>query len=97
MEVATLAHTKSAKKRIKTSQKRREQNKPIQSRVKTHLVQAEEALLSGEVESAAQAVMQAISTLDKAAKQGVIHPNKAARHKSHLMKKLNVLRSTSPA
>jgi len=43
----------------------------------------------GELESAQSMVMAAISSLDKAAEKGVIHPNNAARRKSRLMKKLN--------
>jgi len=47
------------------------------------------------MEVAIEVVRQAISKLDKAAKRGIIHRNKAARHKSRLMKKLNALLSTS--
>jgi len=41
------------------------------------------------MEAAGEAVVAAVSVLDRAAKKGVIHPNKAARRKSRLMKKLN--------
>jgi len=43
----------------------------------------------GELESAQKVVMAAVSSLDKAAEKGVIHPNNAARRKSRLMKELN--------
>jgi len=90
-----LAHTKSAKKRIRSSKRRQSYNKPIRSRVKTYLTKAEEVISSGNIEVAIEVVRQAISKLDKAAKRGIIHRNKAARHKSRLMKKLNALLSTS--
>jgi len=90
-----LAHTKSAKKRIRSSKRRQSYNKPIRSRVKTYLTKAEEVISSGNMEVAIEVVRQAISTLDKAAKRGIIHRNKAARYKSRLMKKLNALLSTS--
>ncbi len=90
-----MAHTKSAKKRIRSSKRRQSYNKPIRSRVKTYLTKAEEIISSGNIEVAIEVVRQAISTLDKAAKRGIIHRNKAARHKSRLMKKLNALLSTS--
>jgi len=90
-----LAHTKSAKKRIRSSKRRQSYNKPIRSRVKTYLTKAEEVISSGNIEVAIEVVRQAISTLDKAAKRGIIHRNKAARYKSRLMKKLNALLSTS--
>jgi len=41
------------------------------------------------MEAARGAVVAAISSLDRAAAKGVIHPNNAARRKSRLMKKLN--------
>ena len=92
-----MAHTKSAKKRIESSKRKQSYNEPIRSRVKTYLAKAEEVINSGNVEAAVEVVRQAISTLDKAAKRGAIHHNKAARHKSRLVKKLNALRSTSHA
>ncbi|RLC72175.1 MAG: 30S ribosomal protein S20 [Chloroflexi bacterium] len=90
-----MAHTKSAKKTIRSSKRRQSYNKPIRSRVKTYLTKAEEVISSGNMEVAIEVVRQAISKLDKAAKRGIIHRNKAARHKSRLMKKLNALLSTS--
>jgi small subunit ribosomal protein S20 len=57
--------------------------------VKTSVTKAERLIFSGELESARRAVIAAISSLDKAAEKGVIHPNNAARRKSRLMKKLN--------
>lgn len=90
-----MAHTKSAKKRIRSSKRKQSYNKPIRSRVKTYLTKAEEAINSGDIGMAVKVVRQAISTLDKAAKRNVIHPNKAARHKSRLMKKLNAILSIS--
>ena len=45
-------------------------------------------IFSGE-QGAQEAVVAAISSLDKAAEKKIIHPNNAARRKSRLMKKLN--------
>ena len=64
-------------------------NKPVRSQCKTDITKAERLIFSGEPESAKQATVAAISSLDKAAAKGVIHPNNAARRKSRLMKKLN--------
>jgi small subunit ribosomal protein S20 len=50
---------------------------------------AEKPIIAGDMEFAAKEAVVAISTLDKAANKGAIHPNKAARTKSRLMKKLN--------
>jgi hypothetical protein len=49
------------------------------------------------VETGKEAVVTAISSLDKAAEKGIIHPNNAARRKSRLMKKLNEAQASSSA
>ena len=80
---------KSAKKRVKVAEKRRLHNKSIRSLCKTNITKAERLIFSGELEAAREAVVVAVSSLDKAAEKGVIHPNNAARRKSRLLKKLN--------
>jgi small subunit ribosomal protein S20 len=40
----------------------------------------------GRLEEARETAQQAVSTLDKAAVKGIIHPNNAARRKSRLMR-----------
>jgi transposase len=52
---------------------------------------AEELVFSGKLDEAHSAVTTAVSSLDKAAQKGVIHPNNAARRKSRLLKRLNNL------
>ena len=81
--------SKSAEKQARASERRRLRNKSIRSLTKTNITKAERLIFSGEVEPAREAVVAAISSLDKAAEKGVIHPNNAARRKSRLMKKLN--------
>ncbi len=90
-----MPHTKSAKKRVRVSERRRARNKPIKSQIKTYIKRANELILEDELDAAEKAVKQAISTLDKAAGKGVIHPNNAARRKSRLMQKLNKAKATS--
>jgi small subunit ribosomal protein S20 len=53
------------------------------------VIKAGRLITSGEFEEARVAVTTAISSLDKAAEKGIIHPNNAARRKARLMKKLN--------
>ncbi len=88
-----MPHTKSAKKALRVSQRRRDQNKPVRSQVKTYVKKAERSISSNELESAKEAVQRALTALDKAAQKGVVHPNNAARRKSRLMKKLNTAAS----
>lgn len=80
---------KSAEKQVRVSRKRHLQNKSVRGEVKTGITRAEGLIFSGKVEAAREAVVAAISSLDKAAERGVIHPNNAARRKSRLTKKLN--------
>ncbi len=80
---------KSAQKAARATQRRAERSKPIRSSVKTYITKARKLILEGELDSAQEAVKQAIIALDKAAQKGVIHPNNAARRKSRLIKRLN--------
>ena len=81
--------TKSAQKEIPVTERRRLRNKSVRSLCKTNITKAERLISSGELEAAQKAVVAAISSLDKAAEKGIIHPNNAARRKSRLMQKLN--------
>ncbi len=81
--------SKSVQKQVRVAEGRRLRNKPIRGLTKTNITKAEKLIFSGELESARKAVLAAISSLDKSAEKGVIHPNNAARRKSRLMKKLN--------
>ena len=80
---------KSAKKRMLTNEKSRLRNKSVRSLCKTNVIKAEKLILSGELEAAREAVVAAVSSFDKAAEKGIIHPNNAARRKSRLLNKLN--------
>jgi small subunit ribosomal protein S20 len=80
-----LANTASAVKRVRSNNRKRIYNKIARSKARTALRTAREA----EPENLRAATLAAISQLDRAAKQGVIHKNNAARRKSRLMKRLN--------
>ncbi len=82
-----MANTKSAKKRIRSNERKHQRNTMYRSRVKTQIKKAELSIYSGTPDEAL--IREAISTLDKAAVKGIIHKNNAARRKSRLMKKLN--------
>jgi len=84
-----LPITKSAEKRVRTSERRRLRGKSVRSEVKTNIIKAEKLIFSGELKGAQETVQSAITSLDKAAEKGIIHQNNAARRKSRLMKKLN--------
>jgi len=92
-----LPNTRSARKQVRVTQRRRLRNKSMRSLCKTNITKAEKLIFSGEFEVAEKAVKTAITSLDKVAEKGIIHPNNAARRKSRLMKKLNEARATSSA
>jgi small subunit ribosomal protein S20 len=64
-------------------------NKPIRTALKTYVKSAQNRIVAGVTEDAADAVVRAISALDKAAGKGIIHRNQAARRKARLMAKFN--------
>jgi small subunit ribosomal protein S20 len=94
-----LPVTRTAKKELRVAERRSVRNKSTRTLGKSNINKAEKLIFSGDVASASNAAVAAISTLDKTANKGVIHANKAARSKSRLMKKLNKaveLSSASP-
>lgn len=84
-----MPQTKSAQKEMRATKKRRLRNKTTRSLCKSRITKAESLIFSGELEKGKEAAVAAISSVDKAAEKGIIHPKNAARRKSRLMKKLN--------
>ena len=83
-----MPNNAAAEKRMRQEQKRRLHNRSIKSLVRTQITKARNAIAVGD-DNSEEAVRQAVSELDRAAKKGVIHRNNAARRKSRLMKRLN--------
>lgn len=88
-----MAHSKSAEKRIRVSERRRQRNRVYRSSSRTLVRRAEAAIQSGDAEQANAAVLNAVSMLDRSAAKGIIHKNNAARRKSRLMAKLNAMKA----
>jgi len=87
-----LANIQSQIKRNKQNEKRRLRNRNARGTARSAVIKARAALEANSPETK-EAVLKAISELDKAAEQGVIHKNNAARRKGRLMKKLASLKS----
>jgi small subunit ribosomal protein S20 len=92
-----LANTKSALKRMRSSEKRRLRNRRVRSETRTYIKRARAQIEAGELEEAQKSVAQAVRALDKAAEKGILHKNSAARRKSRLMRKLNQAMQTVEA
>lgn len=83
-----MAHHKSAKKRIRTSEKRREMNQNASSRMKTLV---KKVFSTNDKEEAEKYLKEAVSSLDKNATKGRIPKNNASRKKASLTKYVNNL------
>ena len=92
-----MPHSKSAQKQARAAERKRLRNRSMRSQCKSSITKAEKLVFTGESEAAQQAVVAAISSLDKAVEKGAIPPNNAARRKSRLMKKLNEAQASSSA
>ena len=77
-----MPNIKSAKKRMRSSETRRQGNLVVKTRVKSAKRKATEALDAGVAETATTAVREYSSVLDKAVKRGVIKKNTAVRRKA---------------
>jgi len=84
-----VANIKSQIKRNRQTEKARLRNRAVRTELKTRTRKALEAAESGD--NAAEAAAEAMRRLDKAAAQGVLHPNTASRRKARLQKRLNSL------
>jgi small subunit ribosomal protein S20 len=87
-----LANIQSQIKRNRQNEKRRLRNRAVLGSARSAVNKAR-AALEAESPETREAVLKAISELDKAAEKGVIHKNNAARRKSRLMKKLASFKS----
>ena len=94
-----MAHSESAKKQIRSSERKRQRNRTVISATRTQIKKARQAVGAGRIEEAQEATAKAISMLDRAAQKGVIHAGNAARRKSRLAQAVNKLNAaqTDPA
>jgi small subunit ribosomal protein S20 len=86
-----LANSKSAKKRAVQAEKNRQHNASRRSMMRTLLKKVHAAIESGNKEEATIAYAVALPILDRYATKGLIHKNKASRHKSRLSSKIKAI------
>ena len=87
-----MAHSLSAKKRVRQNAKHKVINRARKSVVKTQVKVLEAALIGGDKKTAAEQYKLIIKNLDKVAAKGTIHKKKAARLKSRMARKINKLK-----
>ncbi len=88
-----MANSPSARKRARQSENRRQHNASLRSMVRTSIKKVVKAINAKDVETAKAALTAAVPVIDRMADKGIIHKNKAARHKSRLNAQVKALAS----
>ena len=86
-----MANSPQARKRAKQAEKHRQHNASMRSMLRTAIKKVGYAIAAGEKENAATAYRAAVPVIDGMARKGLIHKNKAARHKSRLNSQIHAL------
>ena len=86
-----MANTKSAEKRAREAIERRGRNVAHRSKVRSAVRKVVVAIQAGDKAEAAAALKAAAPVIDAMARKGIIHRNKAARHKSRLAAQVKAL------
>ena len=86
-----MANSAQAKKRARQAEKHRQLNASQRSNTRTSIKKVLTAIASGDRDVAKKAYDEAVPLIDKAASKGLIHANKAARHKSRLNQQIRSL------
>lgn len=79
-----MANSPQAEKRARQAEKRRQHNAARRSMMRTYIKKVIKAIRSGDKAAASEALQTAQPVIDRMANKGLIHKNKAARHKSRL-------------
>ena len=88
-----MAHSLSAKKRVRQALKRRARNRARKEVIKDQVKAFNVALAGGDMSKAEQELRNVVQRLDKVAAKGTIHRKTASRKRSRLARKLNAVRA----
>lgn len=86
-----MANSAQARKRARQSEKRRKNNASRRSLLRTRIKQVVKAIDGGDKSLAEAAYAKAVPVIDRMAGSDIIHKNKAARHKSRLIARIQSL------
>jgi small subunit ribosomal protein S20 len=92
-----MPHTRSARKNLRKSEKRRLHNRAIKKALKTQIKKVLATAQTGTLDQLQVEYNLAAKKLDKAAAKRVVHPNLAARKKSQLARLLAQKAKPAPA
>ena len=86
-----MANSPQARKRARQAEKHRMRNAGMRSMMRTHVKKVVYAIEAGDKAAAETAYKEAVPVLDSMARKGLVHKNKAARHKSRLNAQIRAL------
>ena len=86
-----MANTKQAAKRARKSIRQRASNVSQRTTLRSSIKKVQKALATGDQKAALEALRAEQATIDASARKGIIHKNKAARHKSRLAAQIKAL------
>jgi len=92
-----VAHSLSAKKRIRQSLKRRARNRARKDLIKDQVKGFQSAIAGGDLSKAETELNKTVQRLDRTAAKGTIHKNTAARRRSRMTKRLNAAKAAATA
>lgn len=90
-DLPRVANSKQAAKRARQNQKRRLHNMAMRSKVRTYIKKVSSAIEAGDKSAAEGAMKEAQPVIDAMVNKGILHKNKAARHKSRMTRDINAL------
>lgn len=88
-----MANSPQARKRARQSENRRKHNASARSMVRTYMKKVTAAIESKDYEQATSAYNNAVPVIDRLADKGIIHANKASRHKSRMNTAIKALKA----
>lgn len=86
-----MANSAQATKRARQAEDARQRNASQRSNMRTYIKKVIAAIKAGDRDGATRAYAAAVPVIDSAAGKGLIHANKAARHKSRLNQHIRAL------
>lgn len=92
-----MANTKQAKKRVRQAEKHRLHNASMRSMLRTYLKKVVLSIASGDQNAAVSSLQTATPIIDRMVNKGIIHKNKAARHKSRLTHRIKKMSEAATA
>ena len=86
-----MANSAQARKRVRQAERHRTRNAAMRSMYRTYIKKVESAIAAGNADEARAALGSAVPVIDKMVTKGIMHKNKAARHKSRLTARIKGL------